>query len=144
MLKEFRDFAMRGNVIDLAVGVVIGVAFGAIVDSLVNDIIMPPVGLLLGGVDFSDIFINLSGTDYPSLEAARSAGAPVIAIGSFINTILHFLIIAFAIFILVKQINRLRGPAPAPEVTTKECPACATTIPIKARRCPNCTSELYV
>jgi large conductance mechanosensitive channel len=142
MWREFREFAMRGNVIDLAIGIIIGAAFTQIVNSLVNDIIMPPIGLLLGGVDFSDIFINLSGTDYPSLEAARAAGAPVIAIGSFINTVINFLIVAFVIFIVVKQINRLRGPAPAPEVATKVCPLCATTIPLKAKRCPNCTSEL--
>lgn len=144
MLKEFRDFAVRGNAIDMAIGIVLGVAFGAIVNSLVDDIIMPPIGLLLGGVDFSDIFINLSGTDYPSLDAAREAGAPVIAIGAFINTLINFLIIAFALFLIVRQINRLRGPAPVPEVTTKTCPVCATTIPLKAKRCPNCTSELSV
>jgi large conductance mechanosensitive channel len=141
MLKEFRDFAMRGNVIDLAIGIIIGAAFTQIVNSLVNDIVMPPIGLLLGGVDFSDIFINLSGTDYPSLAAAKEAGAPVIAIGQFINYVVHFLIIAFVIFIVVKQINRFNRPAPAAP-TKKDCPRCATAIPLKATRCPNCTSEL--
>ncbi len=142
MLKEFRDFAMRGNVIDLAVGIIIGAAFTQIVNSLVNDVVMPPIGLLLGGVDFSDIFINLPGTDYPSLAAAKEAGAPVIAIGQFINFVIHFLIVAFVIFIVVKQINRLQRPAPAAPVTTKDCPRCMTAIPLKATRCPNCTSEL--
>jgi len=142
MLKEFRDFAMRGNVIDLAVGIIIGAAFTQIVNSLVNDVVMPPIGLLLGGVDFSDIFINLSGQDYPSLAAAKEAGAPVIAIGQFINYIIHFLIIAFVIFLVVKQINRLQRPAPAAPATTKDCPRCMTAIPLKATRCPNCTSEL--
>lgn len=141
MLKEFRDFAMRGNVIDLAVGIIIGAAFTQIVNSLVNDVVMPPIGLLLGGVDFSDIFINLSGAEYPSLAAAKEAGAPVIAIGQFINYVIHFLIIAFVIFIVVKQINRLQRPAPPP-ATTKDCPRCMTAIPLKATRCPNCTSEL--
>ncbi len=142
MLKEFRDFAMRGNVIDLAVGIIIGAAFTQIVNSLVNDVVMPPIGLLLGGVDFSDIFINLSGQDYPSLAAAKEAGAPVIASGQFINYIIHFLIIAFVIFLVVKQINRLQRPAPAAPATTKDCPRCMTAIPLKATRCPNCTSEL--
>lgn len=141
MLKEFRDFAMRGNVVDLAIGIIIGAAFTQIVNSLVNDIVMPPIGLLLGGVDFSDIFINLSGTDYPSLAAAKEAGAPVIAIGQFINYVINFLIIAFVIFIVVKQINRFNRPAPAAP-TTKDCPRCATSIPLKATRCPNCTSEI--
>jgi large conductance mechanosensitive channel len=142
MLKEFRDFAMRGNVIDMAVGIIIGAAFGGIVTSLVNDVIMPPIGLALGAVDFSDLFINLSGTDYPSLAAAKEAGAPVIAYGAFINTVINFIIVAFAIFIVIKQLNRLKRPAPAADPTTKDCPRCATAIPLKATRCPNCTSEL--
>lgn len=142
MLKEFREFAMRGNVIDMAVGIILGVAFGAIVTSLVNDVIMPPIGLLLGSVDFSDLFINLSGTPYASLEEAKAAGAPVIAYGMFINTVINFLIVAFAIFLVIKQINRLKGPAPKPAPTTKDCPRCMTAIPLKATRCPNCTSEL--
>jgi large conductance mechanosensitive channel len=142
MLKEFRDFAMRGNVIDMAVGIIIGAAFGGIVTSLVNDVIMPPIGLALGAVDFSDLFINLSDTDYPSLAAAKEAGAPVIAYGAFINTVINFIIVAFAIFIVIKQLNRLKRPAPAAPATTKDCPRCATAIPLKATRCPNCTSEL--
>lgn len=142
MLKEFRDFAMRGNVIDMAVGIIIGAAFGGIVTSLVNDVIMPPIGLALGAVDFSDLFINLSDTDYPSLAAAKEAGAPVIAYGAFINTIINFIIVAFAIFLVIKQLNRLKRPAPAAAATTKDCPRCATAIPLKATRCPNCTSDL--
>ncbi len=142
MLKEFREFAMRGNVVDLAVGVILGVAFGAIVTSLVNDIIMPPIGLLLGGIDFSDLFINLSSTPYASLAEAKEAGAPVIAYGVFINTVINFLIVASAVFLLVRQINRLKGPAPKPAPTTKPCPRCTTDIPLKATRCPHCTSEL--
>jgi large conductance mechanosensitive channel len=141
MLKEFRDFAMRGNVIDMAVGIIIGAAFGGIVTSLVNDVVMPPIGLALGAVDFSDLFINLSGTDYPSLAAAKEAGAPVIAYGAFINTVINFLIVAFVIFMLIKQLNRLKKPAPAAAATTKDCPRCATPIPLKATRCPHCTSE---
>ncbi len=142
MLKEFRDFAMRGNVIDMAVGIIIGAAFGGIVTSLVNDVIMPPIGLALGAVDFSDLFINLSGTEYPSLAAAKEAGAPVIAYGAFINTVINFIIVAFAIFIVIKQLNRLKRPAPEAAPTTKDCPRCMTAIPLKATRCPNCTSEL--
>lgn len=142
MLKEFRDFAMRGNVLDMAIGIIIGVAFGGIVTSLVNDVIMPPIGLALGAVDFSDLFINLSATDYPSLAAAKEAGAPVIAYGAFINTVINFLIVAFVIFMMVKQLNRLKKPAPAAAVTTKDCPRCLTAIPLKATRCPHCTSEL--
>jgi large conductance mechanosensitive channel len=142
MLKEFREFAMRGNVIDMAVGIIIGAAFGGIVTSLVNDVVMPPIGLLLGAVDFSDLFINLSDTDYPSLAAAKEAGAPVIAYGAFLNTVINFLILAFVIFLVIKQINRLKGPAPAPAPATRDCPRCATPIPLKATRCPHCTSEL--
>ena len=146
MLKEFREFALRGNVIDLAVAVVIGAAFGKIVTSLVNDVIMPPLGLLIGGIDFSDLFINLSGGDYPSLAAARDAGAATINYGVFINTVIQFLIVAFAIFLVIRQMNRLKERfekkpiAPAP--SQKNCPFCFTDIPIKATRCPNCTSEL--
>ena len=114
MLKEFKEFAMRGNVVDLAVGIIIGAAFGKIVTSLVNDVIMPPIGLLMGGVDFSSLFVNLGGGDYPSLAAAREAGAPVIAYGAFINTVLDFVIVAFAIFLLVRGINRLRKSEPPP------------------------------
>ncbi len=145
MWKEFKEFIMRGNVIDLAVGIVIGAAFGAVVNSLVKDIIMPPIGLLLGKINFTDLFINLSGTPYSSLAAAQQAGAATINYGLFINTIINFIIIALAIFFVVKGVNRLRKPAPAAAPaapTTKECPHCFTEIPIKATHCPNCTSEL--
>jgi len=142
MLKEFREFIARGNMIDLAIGIVIGAAFGKIITSLVNDVIMPPIGLLLGKVDFSNLFINLSGTAYASLDEAKKAGAATLNYGVFLNTVIEFLIIAFVIFLLVKQINRLKRPAPAAAPTTKECPFCFTEIPIKATRCPHCTSEL--
>ena len=142
MLKDFKEFIMRGNVIDLAVAVVIGAAFGKIVTSFVEDILMPPIGLALGGVDFSNLFINLSGKDYPSVAAAKAAGAPTFNYGIFFNTILNFLIIAFAIFLIIKQVNRFQKPAPAPAPATKDCPHCLSAIPIKATRCPHCTSEL--
>ncbi len=145
MWKEFREFIMRGNVMDLAVGIIIGGAFGAIVTSLVNDIIMPPVGLLLGKINFTDLFVNLSGTAYPSLAAAKAAGAPTLNYGVFINTLINFLIIALVIFFVVKGVNSLRRskPAAAPaEPDTKDCPYCFTKIPKKATRCPACTSEL--
>jgi large conductance mechanosensitive channel len=143
MLKEFREFALRGNVIDLAIGIIIGAAFTGVVNSLVNDINMPPIGMMLGGVNFADLFIPLNGQSYPSLEAAQAAGAPVIAYGQFINTIINFLIVAFVVFLIVRAINnmRRRGEKPA-EVTTKECQYCASMIPIKAIRCPDCTSDL--
>jgi large conductance mechanosensitive channel len=143
MLKEFKEFAMRGNVMDLAIAVIIGGAFGLIVGSLVNDIIMPPIGLLMGGMDFKDLFIVLNNQSYPSLDAAKKAGAPVIAYGNFLNTLVNFLIVAFAIFLLVKQVNRFKKPAPVPAApATKECPFCASGIPAKASRCPHCTSDL--
>lgn len=142
MFREFKEFAMRGNVVDLAVGVIIGAAFGAIVTSLVNDIIMPPIGLALGGLDFKDLFVSLNGQTYPTLAAAKTAGAPVLAYGSFLNTVINFLIIAFAIFLLVKQVNRFQKPAPVAAATTKDCPYCFSVIPLKAIRCPNCTSDL--
>ena len=142
MLKEFRDFVTRGNVVDLAVGVIIGAAFGKIVSSLVTDIIMPPVGLLLNGVDFSNLFISLNGQAYATLADAQKAGAPTLNYGNFINNTIDFLIVALVIFLMIRFINRLKRPAPAPEVTTKECPYCRTIIPLKATRCPNCTSEL--
>ena len=142
MLKEFKEFAVKGNVIDLAVGIILGVAFGAIVSSLVNDIIMPPIGLLLGKINFSDLFINLSGTAYTSVKAAKDAGAATINYGVFLNTVINFIIVAFVVFLLVKQINRMKKePAPA-EPNTKECPYCLSAIPIKATRCPHCTSQL--
>ena len=144
MWKEFRDFVMRGNVVDLAIGVVIGAAFGKIVTSFVEDVLMPPIGLALGGVDFSNLFINLSGRAYPSVAAAKAAGAPTLNYGIFLNNIINFLIIAFVIFLLVKQINRIyrTGPAPTDAPTTKDCPYCLSVIPLKAVRCPHCTSEV--
>jgi len=143
MLKEFKEFVMRGNVLDLAIAVIIGAAFGAIVTSFVNDVLMPPMGLALGNVDFKDLFISLNGQSYPSLAAAKTAGAPVLAYGQFINTVINFLVVAFVIFMIVKQANRFKQPAPAPAAPlTKECPYCASAIPIKAVRCPNCTSDL--
>lgn len=142
MFKEFRNFAMRGNVIDMAVGIIIGAAFGKIVNSFVNDIIMPPIGKLTGGVDFSNIFINLSSGTYSSLADAHKAGAATINIGMFINTIVYFLIVAFSIFISIKQLNRLKSEAPPAEPTEKDCPYCLSRIPIKATKCAHCTSEL--
>jgi len=139
MLKEFRDFVMKGNVIDLAVAVIIGAAFGKIVTSFTNDIIMPPIGMLLGNVNFTDLFISLDGNQYASLAVAQAAGAPTINYGVFINTIIDFLIVAFVIFLIIKKMRR--APAPAAP-TTKECPFCYTQIPIPATRCPNCTSEI--
>jgi len=142
MLKEFKEFVIKGNVIDLAVGIIIGIAFGAIVTSLVNDIIMPPIGLLLGKINFSDLFINLSGTAYPSLKAAKDAGAATINYGVFLNAVINFIIVAFVVFLLVKQVNRMKKePAPA-EPNTKECKYCLSNIPVKATRCPHCTSQL--
>jgi large conductance mechanosensitive channel len=142
MLKEFKAFVMRGNVVDMAVGIIIGAAFGRIITSLVTDVLMPPLGLALGKVDFSNLFINISGTPYPTLAAAKAAGAATINYGLFINSVIDFLIVAFVIFLLIQQVNRLNRPAPAPEATTKDCPYCFSAIPIKATRCPNCTSEL--
>ncbi len=142
MIKEFKEFAMRGNVLDMAVGIIIGAAFGRIITSLVNDVLMPPIGLILGKVDFSSLFLNLSGTAYSSLAEAKKAGASVIAYGVFLNTVLDFIIVAFVIFLLIRQVNRLKKqPAPA-DPTTKECPHCLSVIPIKATRCPHCTSQL--
>lgn len=142
MLKEFREFAMRGNVIDLAVGVVIGGAFGRIVTSLVNDIVMPPIGLLLGDVNFANLFVSLNGTKYASLADAQAAGAATINYGIFINTLIEFIIVAFVIFLMVRGINSLKRPPVPVAPTTKDCPHCFTAIPIPATRCPNCTSEL--
>jgi large conductance mechanosensitive channel len=144
VLKEFREFAIRGNVIDLAVGVVIGAAFGKIVTSFVNDVLMPPLGLLLGRVDFSNLFLNLSSQHYATLAEAKQAGAPTLNYGAFINTVIDFAIVAFAVFLLVQQINRLtrRRDAAAPAPTTKPCPYCLTAVPLAATRCPACTSQL--
>ncbi len=143
MFKEFKEFAMRGNVLDMAVGIIVGAAFGRIVSSFVADVLMPPIGVLLGKVDFSDLYLNLSGSAYPNLAAAKAAGAPTLNYGIFINTIIDFVIVAFAVFLLVQQVNRfLKKPAPATAPAAKDCPYCASTIPIKATRCPNCTSQL--
>ena len=150
MLKDFRDFIARGNVLDLAVGVIIGIAFGKIVTTLVEGIIMPPIGMLLGNIDFSNLFIVLDRTrpaeEIQTLKAAADAGVPVIAYGRFVNDVLNFLIVAGAVFLMVKQVNRIKSsidkPLPAAAPTTKECPFCASTISIKATRCPNCTSQL--
>lgn len=144
MLKEFKEFAMKGNVIDLAVGVIIGAAFGKIVSSLVADIIMPPIGLILGHVDFTNLFVTLSGQHLNTLKEAKDAGVPTLNYGLFLQSVLDFLIVAFVIFLVVKQINRMqRQPEAAPATPeTHECPYCAYTIPVKATRCPFCTSEL--
>ena len=143
MFKEFKQFAMRGNVVDMAVGIIIGGAFGKIVSSFVEDVLMPPLGLLLGKVDFSNLFLNLSGTAYATIAEAKKAGAPTLNYGLFLNNVVNFLIVAFAIFLLIQQIKRLqKPPAPAGPPTTKDCPYCLSTIPLKATRCPQCTSEL--
>ena len=134
MLKEFKEFAMRGNVVDMAVGIIIGAAFGKIVTSLVNDVLMPLIGLLMGNVDFSNLVLTLT-------EKTADAEAVTIKYGVFINTILDFIIVAFAIFMVIKQMNRLKKKEPEPEITTKDCPRCCTSIPIQATRCPHCTSE---
>lgn len=148
MLKEFREFALKGNVVDLAVGIIIGAAFGKITTSLVNDVIMPPIGAILGRVDFSSLFINLSSVDYASIADAKKAGAPVIAYGLFVNTIIDFTIVAFAVFVLVRQINRLKtvviGNEPPPAPTEKTCPHCLSNIPLKATKCRHCTAEVGV
>ncbi len=142
MLKDFKAFVMRGNVLDLAVGVIIGAAFGKIVSSLVNDILMPPIGLALGGVDFSNKFFVLKGGTYPSLAAAKADKAAVVmSYGVFINTVVEFLIIALCVFLLIQAVGKFL-PKPAAVVTTRDCPFCATAIPLAAKRCPNCTSEL--
>jgi large conductance mechanosensitive channel len=142
MLKEFKEFAMRGNVLDMAIGVIIGGAFGKIVSSLVSDVLMPPLGLLMGKVDFSSLFLNLSGTSQPSLTAAKAAGAPTINYGVFLQTVFDFIIIAFVIFMIVKQVNRFNKPGAPAAPTTKDCPQCLSTIPIKATKCAHCTSNV--
>lgn len=142
MIKEFKEFAMKGNVLDMAVGIIIGAAFGSVVTSFVNDVLMPPIGLLLGNVDFSNLFINLSGQNFQTLAEAKKAGAATLNYGLFFNTAINFLIVGFAVFILVKQVNRFKKTAPAPAPTTRECGFCYTAIPIKATRCPHCTSDL--
>ncbi|HWY43567.1 MAG TPA: large conductance mechanosensitive channel protein MscL [Candidatus Sulfotelmatobacter sp.] len=143
MLKEFKEFAMRGNVLDLAVGVIIGAAFGKIIASLVDDVLMPPLGRMLGHMDFSNLFINLSDKSFETIAAAKVAGAPTLNYGNFINTIINFLIVAFAIFLLVRTVNRWTAkPAPAAAPTTKDCPQCAMPIPLAAKRCGHCTSQV--
>jgi large conductance mechanosensitive channel len=147
MFQEFKQFAMRGNVVDMAVGIIIGGAFGTIVKSMVDDVIMPPIGLLLGGVDFSNLFLTLKdGTHapgpYATLVAAKQAGAVTISYGVFFNAVISFLIVAFAVFLLIKSINQLQPAKPEAAVTTKECPYCISTIALKATKCPNCTSTL--
>jgi len=144
MFKEFKEFAVRGNVVDMAVGIIIGAAFGKIVTSFVSDILMPPIGLLLGKMNFANLFIDLSGNGFATIEEAKKAGAATINYGLFLNTIFDFVIVAFAVFLLIRQINRMRRePEPAPAApTTKECPFCLSTIPLNAVRCAHCTSEL--
>lgn len=150
MLKEFREFAMKGSVLDMAIGIVIGASFGKIITSFVSDILMPPLGMLLGRVDFSNLFIDLSGQGFASLADAKAAGAATINIGLFINTVIDFLIVAFALFVVVRAINRAKAVGAKPAKgqpatpTTKECPYCLSTVAIKAVRCPHCTSELPV
>ena len=141
-IKEFREFAMKGNVIDMAVGIIIGAAFGKIVSSLVNDIIMPPLGLLIGKMDFSNLFVTLSGDKLASLAQAKAAGATTLNYGIFLNNIVDFLIVSLAIFILISQINRLRRKEETKPPAVKDCPRCFSSIPVKATRCPNCTSEI--
>lgn len=141
LAEDFKKFAMRGNVMDMAVGVIIGGAFGKIVTSVVNDIFMPPLGMLMGNVDFSNLFISLNGKEYATLEAAKKAGAPVLAYGSFMNTVIDFLILAFIIFMMIRQINKLT-PAPAPKPEPRVCPYCKSEIADDATRCPHCTSHL--
>ena len=144
MFKEFKEFAMRGNVLDMAVGIIVGAAFGKIITSFVADILMPPIGLVLGKVDFSNMFINLGEGAYTKLAEAKAAGVPTLNYGLFANTVIDFLIVSFAVFLLVRQVNRLRAaPAPAPSApTARDCPFCLTAIPLKAVRCPACTSEI--
>jgi len=143
MLKEFREFAVKGNVLDMAVGIIIGAAFVKIVNSLVEDVIMPPVGLLLGKVDFSSLFISLNGQGYPSVAAAKQAGAATLNYGLFLNNVVSFMIVAFAVFLLVKGVNRLRREEKQEEeVTERDCPYCLSKVALQASRCPHCTSEL--
>jgi large conductance mechanosensitive channel len=141
VFKEFKEFAMRGSVLDLAVGVIIGAAFGKVVSSLVDDVLMPPLGRLIGHVDFSNLFINLSDTHYDTIAAAKAAGKPTLNYGTFLNTIINFLIVAFAVFLLVRAANKWM-PKPHPPVTTRECPQCAMQIPITAKKCGHCTSAV--
>lgn len=142
MWKDFKAFAMKGNVLDMAIGIVLGVAFGQIITSLVGDIIMPPLGLLMGHIDFSNYFVSLTAQHFNTLADAKHAGAAVIAYGHFVNTVINFIIVAFAMFLVVKWFMTMRKPAPPPTPTTKDCPFCLSSIPKGATRCPHCTSEL--
>ena len=142
MLKEFKEFALKGNMVDMAVGIILGAAFGKIVSSLVKNILMPPIGMAMGGVDFSQLFYNLSDTPYETLALAQEAGAPTINYGMFINGVLDFVIVALVLFLIIRQMNRLKKEAPAPAPNTKNCPQCLTAVPIKATRCAACTASL--
>ena len=142
MFKDFKEFAMRGNVLDLAVGLIIGAAFGKIITSFVNDVMMPPLGVLIGNVDFTNLFIDLTGRGFSTLAEAKEAGAPTINFGLFVNTLLDFLLVSFAVFLLIRQINRLKTKPAQVAVTTKECPYCISLVPLQAKRCPHCTSQL--
>jgi large conductance mechanosensitive channel len=141
MLNEFKTFIIRGNMVDLAVGIVIGVAFTTVVTSFVNDLLMPPIGLLLGKVDFGNLFVTLGGGSCPTIAAAKAAGVPTLNYGLFINNLINLVIVGFVVFLVVKQVNRVRGPAPAAPAT-RECPACTRAISLRARRCPFCTSDV--
>ena len=143
MLKDFRDFAMRGNILDMAVGIVLGASFGGIVTSLVNDVLMPPIGLVLGRVDFSNLFLSLTSRHFETVAAAKTAGAATLNYGIFLNAVINFVIVAFAMFLLVRQVNKLRAPAPVPATPAqKSCAYCCSPIPLAATRCPHCTSQL--
>ncbi len=144
MLKEFKEFALRGNVLDMAIGIIIGAAFGKIITSFVNDVLMPPIGLAIGKIDFSSLFINLSGQSYATAAAAKAAGAATINYGVFLNTVIDFIIVAFVIFLLIRQVNRMKRQPEAAPVATKACPHCLSAIPLKATKCAHCTSELRV
>jgi large conductance mechanosensitive channel len=142
MMKEFKEFALRGNVLDMAIGIILGVAFGRIVTSFVEDILMPPLGLLLGKVDFSNLFFSLTGKHFDTIAAAKAAGAPTLNYGLFVNHVFNFVIVAFAIFLLVRQVNRLKRPAPEAAPSMRECPLCLSIIPLKASKCAHCTAEV--
>jgi len=145
MLKEFKEFAMRGNVLDMAVGIIVGAAFGQIVNSFVQDVMMPPIGRLVGRVDFSNLFVTLTGQHYDTVAAAKAAGAATLNYGMFLNTIINFVIVAFAVFLLVRQVNRLMPkPVPPAAPATRDCPYCLSAVPAKASKCAHCTSELRI
>ena len=142
LIREFKEFAVKGSVLDVAIGIIIGASFGNVVNSLVKDVIMPPIGLLLGKVDFINLFVSLNGVHYETLAVAQTAGAPAINYGTFINTVISFLIVAFVIFLLVRQVNAMRSKPMPLALTTKDCPYCKENIPLAAVRCPHCTSDL--